>query len=211
MVVVVRRAPWTLILLVLLLQAFTSTDAEDGLTFLGLFVALAVLGVEFRALQLDPFDVFSALKSIGREHRRRDLALAAVALAGTIAVIYALRGLLWVADWLAEHLESDADLIIAWLGCVVGLLVAWGIRALLPKWIAPGARLARSRAYWTEVRFNLVLVCVALVPAALLANWAWNVLASVVLPLFVASVRREVSEVRTDEFRDKTNIPVEHW
>ena len=43
--------------------------------------------------------------------------------------------------------------------------------------------------YWKEATISLVLVTCALIPAALLANWAWNVLASLALPLFLQSCR----------------------
>jgi hypothetical protein len=54
----------------------------------------------------------------------------------------------------------------------------------------------RARAYWKEVAGTLLLATVALVSAALLVNWALNVMASVLLPLFVLSTRRVLNEQR---------------
>lgn len=46
---------------------------------------------------------------------------------------------------------------------------------------------------WKETCIGMALVVVALIPAATLCNWAWNVLASAWVPLFLIACRSKLA------------------
>ncbi|MFS0699586.1 hypothetical protein AB6N24_06385 [Cellulomonas sp. 179-A 4D5 NHS] len=196
-VLVARRQQWWLVCGVLILMAGTSSPAAVALVLLGGFVAIATIGIGCQALGLDPFNLLSWPNLL--TVRWRQLGVAAGSFLVTAGVIKTREGLQAAADWLATRTQGDPDLTTTWLVCLVCFAFSLTLRTARPRF-APESHRARVEAFWGEASLSLGLACLALGPAALLANWAWNVLASVVLPLFVLSVRDALPSVREGRF-----------
>jgi hypothetical protein len=190
----------------MLLFALSSATAQLAAILGGCLVAIALLGVAFRALDVDPFSPASVFRFLFRSPSWKQLLVAVVMLMLALGAfqLFAYTGR--AAEWITKYTRGDVDLTTALLMAALGLLVSLLILCLATVGVkrlsqhkdaevAVGGReqiltlARRSREYWVEATVTLLLSVVALIPAALLANWAWNVLASVLMPVFLLSAR----------------------
>lgn len=193
---------------VLFLMALSGLDALWAVTLLACTLALVLMFLAFRYLGVNPFSPLSILRLIFKPASggRRE-AIAAVACYGAALAVLMLIGPITRAIlFLSDAVGGDSNLMLALAYSVGASVIAGTMFALHVKrrrYVAdprpaevptqealdtlPGIEL--SCAYWKEVTISLVLVACALIPAALLANWAWNVLASLALPLFLQACR----------------------
>lgn len=188
----VRNGPWGFIIVVLLLCAAAGADASYAVSFYGLLLVGAAIALGLRALGMETTNPVDLVKALWKGMSLWQVLALVAAVAGAAGVAYLFKNVQAAALWLADATDSDEDLTTTLLFSIVALLFTVAMAWLRPKTALSPAHAEHVRWYWTEARFNLLLVCLALAPAALLANWAWNVLLSVVLPLFVLSVRSRV-------------------
>lgn len=197
-----KRPQWTVVLGVLGVAAVASLSAGWVTIVLGLFFVLPFIGLAFGVLGVDPFSPMTVFNTITRPVSWPQLAVASVGIALTLLGLKGASTIPLVSERLARWTHGDRDLTTALLLCALAALGTWfltGFRRLQIHWIHQGepTKLAavkvklldQSQQFWTDVAVNLSLATVALFPAAILANWAWNVIASAVLPIFLISVK----------------------
>jgi len=204
---VARRAHWSFALGFTAVAALGNISASLIILLFGLLVAGASLLAAMAVLGCDPLNPFSVIRSAFRPVQWGELGIAVVGLVFALAVIRFSSELPILAARMANATEGDTDLMICALVCALAASVCAGI--FLRKTLELRAFVSSSpeeqerahhqdiaiaklaRGYWRGATELLTLAVIALVPAALLVNWAYNVLASVLLPLLVLSVRRE--------------------
>ncbi|MFK3672329.1 hypothetical protein ACI2IX_19355 [Leifsonia aquatica] len=203
---VARRPQWMLPLAVVGLCALTSASASIAALMLACVLMLACLAIALHALGVNPFSPLSVLRATFARRTWTQLLIAGGMALLAFGIFRLSEFVTWLANLLAHATSGDANLVSALLIAILALFVCIAVCVLtgagarvLERDQSEGAAanlayFRQARAYWGEAGFTLLLVVVALVPAALLANWAWNVLASVFLPLFVLSVRSAVAE-----------------
>jgi hypothetical protein len=213
-VTVIRRPQWAVVILVLSLAAFAAQSATSAALFLACFVALPPLGLAAAALNVNLFSPLSVVRSLFTPPSWSRLGLATILLLLDAAVLRVFLYIPRLARRLVAVLGGDVDLFTALLFAAVASLCCATLAVLLP-WIherfgrhqvvddgteeaqppesQPDERLF---GYWWQATEALTLATAALIPAALLANWAWNVLASVTLPVFYLSVKDAASDHR---------------
>lgn len=211
--VVLRRARWAVLGLIMLGCAVTGQSAAIATLLVGLIIALGLCAAALRALNVEDLSIRSLLAFSRQRTSWSRLLGAVLLLIATVAVVRFATALTAAAKRLAHLSGGDPDLMVALFAAALGALIAgaaWTLcvlgaraeeRPLAETGRPSGAatvreqddRSAGTAAYWQEATVSLTLAAVALVPAALLANWAWNVIASVLLPVFVLSIRDALS------------------
>lgn len=196
-----KRPPWTLVLVVLGLAAMASFSAAWATLVLGLVGALPLIGITFGALGVDPLNPRTITKLAKQPPAGKELVLPGVGIVLAVSVVVGASRIPLVSADLARWAHGDRDLTAALLVCTLSALIAWLLAGFRQLQLHGTARRDRadmgaartelpegSRRFWIEAAISLSLASVALTPAALSANWAWNVLASAVFPVFLVAV-----------------------
>lgn len=208
------RTGWCSVLIVVVLCALGSQPTTFAAYILGCIYALFFLLNAMSVLGVNSLSPISVVKSLFRSPGWGQLLFATALMGCALLVFWLFLQFPEVARWIVSWTHGDFDLTTAFLIAgiaTVGSSVIWGTMIWCLKALRKDpeeefgevgkgtviSNVNRSRAYWKKVSGALLLATVALVPAALLANWAWNVMASVLLPLFVLSTSRALDESKT--------------
>jgi hypothetical protein len=221
---VLCRPVWSVLLIALAFGALTSLDARATTSFLTLLLVLVITVMSMRILGASPFNPLSVLQLVRKPPSVwRLLGSSALFLSG-LALLRLEPMLLRFSASLAASVSGDRNLMAALLIAAGAALVSatlWGASHLLLRvlrWQAENESAAAEGVpsagdssieareavqYRRAATGVLVLAVIALVPAALLASWAVNVAASVVLPVFVLSVQHRLGRAQSDNPSDR--------
>lgn len=207
---VLSRPRWMVPVIVLLLAAVSSLDARWSLTVLTLIFGLALAFLGFKYLGVNPFSPMAMIRLLFRQDGAslQEALLSLGCYVGALATYLLILPVTGMILSLADAVGGDANLMFA-LVYAIGATMISGVMFVLhvrrrgfiadppegekplPEAVENLPGVEASCVYWKEATITLMLVTCALIPAAFLAGWAWNVLASLALPLFVHSVREE--------------------
>lgn len=203
---VLKRPQWGVTLCILLLAALADAPAGWAVVLMACFVGLVGVFSAFYALGIEnPFNPLDHLRAVFTRTSFTRLFVAAVLIGFTFFTFKAAGWLIWAAEALAVRAGGDGNLMLALIFSLIATLFCALISTMKKRQlkiaitaerslfdaaaVQPVDDLEASQRYWSESSSTLILVVVALVPAALLANWAWNTLASVAFPLLILSLK----------------------
>lgn len=207
---VLRRPQWSVLLVIMLLAAVANMSAALTTLLISCFVGMIFLFAALHAIGIeDPFNPIAHLRALFQPTSFRKLLVAGLLLVATVVILNTGQWITVAAQYLAEHTGGDVNLLVALICSLIAalscLIVAGLKRHQLNRLLTrirgvfdePEYRsidqMIASQRYWREASISMCLATTALIPAALLANWAWNVLASVMLPLLVLSCRDAIT------------------
>ncbi|MBO0609892.1 hypothetical protein [Myceligenerans salitolerans] len=206
------RPNWTLSLVIVGLAAILGLGAHIALIILGLLAAIGCFLVSSSALGVNPFNPITVFTSMFKKTTVTHYVVSLVALACGIALMLFAMRLPGVAQWIASRVDGDPDLMTCLLVCGAALILCslqWAYCGLQVRVLcqAPaemleefevdaneGWEVRRRFRYWASAVEFLAVTFVTLIPAAVLSNWAWNMLASVIFPLFLLSLKHARTE-----------------
>lgn len=200
---VASRPNWAVVLVVVMLFAFSGGSATDAFTLIVLPLVLAITLLALDVLDRPLFSLRSLIPGLSPAPTPTRLVLAFLLLVVAVAILYAMRVITYLTERIVDVTGGDPDLTTCALVCALALVFCTGMSGFrrwqtrrLEQGDPPTSEVERtvivraSLEYWTAAAGILAVAFVALIPAALLTNWAFNVLGSVLLPLLVLSVKR---------------------
>jgi hypothetical protein len=204
---ILRQPHWAAVVGITTVCALTAATAVQGAEILAYLLAAFLLMVALSLLGVDGLSPMAGIKSILHVPHWKNMV---VALACTGAAVGFMRIAVQLEQYvkrLSEAVHGDENLMTALLIATVCLtfaacslaFITLRSKAEIATVYASGLAFTRVPLrgeqidYWRQVVATLSLCVIALLPAALLANWAWNVLASVILPVFIVAFGRAKS------------------
>jgi hypothetical protein len=201
---IVRQPQWAVVIGVTAFCALTQATATLGAQIIVLLLAAYLAIGASTLLGMDGLGPISVLKSLFHVPSWKNMMIALLCISAAIGLMRLAGRIDEFVSAVSEAVKGDKDLLTALLVAVTcSLFVAcfyvflkWRsnveMAAVYAGGLTHGPAPSRGEQidYWRKLLVSLCLCVVALVPAALLANWAWNVLASLVLPVFLISLER---------------------
>lgn len=203
---VVERPHWSVLMVVLLLVALANAPASIAAVLISCFLAAVLVFAAMHTVGVDnPFNPLSHLRAIFDTVSFWRLLVACLFIGAAFLMLAIGKWVAAAAVTLAAWVHGDENLMLALLVAAIASAFCFLKTAEKSRELAQLEERVESESedstrpavdsavaahrYWKEACISLCVAAVALVPAALLANWAWNVLASVALPVLLLSAR----------------------
>lgn len=181
----------------MLIAAIADIPAGLIVALVSLLAATAAAMLALRQLGVrEPWNAVAVFHAVRKPSTWHDLAIASGFIAIAVGLAAASSGLNHLAGRMtAAAGRGDIDLMTAWLVCILGLTIAVLARAWFRSILKEATQskqpavnlnaVSKFHAVTTSCCELLAMASIGLLPAALLLNWAWNVAASVLAPMWL--------------------------